>query len=119
MRAAAILIFALLFSLPAMAQQQARVTGPSIANANNLTTGGTAQNLFAAGEVGRGCAITNPSTATERIWVNFATTAQQGIAATDIPVEIGSSMNCPPGPLTNAVSWIAATTNHQIVASQY
>jgi hypothetical protein len=40
-----------------------------------LTTGGTVQQLFSAGEVVHGCTIQNPPNATESISVNFFTTA--------------------------------------------
>jgi hypothetical protein len=88
-----------------------------------LAAGGTAQPLFAAGEITRQCAIINPTTAAdqniaaaEEIWVDF--TGKAAVAAsggTSIPVPAGQGMNCP-GPLTTSVSWIAATISHRITA---
>ena len=88
-----------------------------------LGVNGTAQSLFARGEVTRSCAIINPTTAAEQnvaaaeaIWVDF--TGAAAVAAsggTSIPIEAGSAIACP-GPLTTSVSWIAATAPHRITA---
>ena len=83
-----------------------------------LATGGTAQNLFSAAEVVHGCVITNPSTATETIWVNFYTTAVGAAGNTSTPLTAGQSVGCPGG-LTTAVSWIGATTGHAINAYKF
>lgn len=106
-----------LTAIPVSVQaQQNTPTAPS--QSLTLAAGGTAQNLFAAGEVFRGCAITNPQTATEPIWVNFYTTAVAAANTTSIPLVAGQSIGCPGG-LTTAVSWIAATTGHQINAYRW
>ncbi len=90
-------------------------TAPTTSGATVLVTGATAQTLFTAGEVVHDCVIINPATATERVWVNFFTTAVQGTDASSVPIEIGQSIGCGGG-LTTAVSWIAATINHRIFA---
>lgn len=82
-----------------------------------LTSGGTAQTLFNAGEITNGCTIQNPSTATEKMHVNLFTTAVNTDGGTSIELGIGASMAC--GPLTTAVSWIAATTGHAINAIKW
>lgn len=87
-----------------------------------LTTGGTAQNIFATNEIVHGCLISNPLSATdqgisvaENIYVSFITTAVSGGAVATTPLYPGQSLPCPGG-LTTAISWIAATTGHKINA---
>lgn len=90
-------------------------TAPTTSGATVLVAGGTAQTLFTTAEVVHDCLIINPATATERVWVNFFTTATQGTDASSMPLEIGQAIPCGGG-LTTAVSWIAATINHRIFA---
>jgi hypothetical protein len=88
-----------------------------------LGVNGTAQSLFARGEVTRSCAIINPSTAadqnigaSEEIWVDFTGVAAVAASGgTSIPIPAGQAIACP-GPLTTSVSWIAATAPHRITA---
>jgi hypothetical protein len=84
-----------------------------------LTSGGTSQTLFTAGEVAHGCTIQNPSTATEAIFVDFTGAAAVTTSGgTSIQVPIGSSIPCGAG-ITTAVKWIAATTSHAINAVKF
>jgi hypothetical protein len=96
------------------------VTPSAPSGALTLTTGGTAQNLFSAGEVVHGCTIQNPASATEPISVNFFTASSSATAGgtTSISVPAGSSIPCGVG-LTTAVSWVAATTGHAINAVKF
>lgn len=112
-------IFALLVAMFWFMPANAQAITPTVPSQSlTLTTGGTAQNLFTAYEVARGCTITNPSTATETIWVNFFTTAVGAEGNTSIPLVPGQSIGCA-GPMTTAVSWIAATTGHKINALRW
>jgi hypothetical protein len=112
------LVLALLWLAPASAQSVPEITPTAPSGALTLVTGGTAQNLFGAHEVSRGCTITNPSTATETAWVNFYTTAVGAEGNTSIPLPPGVSIGCG-GPIATAVSWVAATTGHKINASRW
>ena len=111
------------------AQQIFTPTPPRIPANATLVAGGTAQNVFAAGEVVHGCAIVNPTTATdegvgaaEEIWVDFtgqpAQTATGSASPTSVPVPAGYGINCPTGS-TTGVSWNAATTSHRVSAYRW
>ena len=102
---------------------QATPKAPSTAGALTLVAGATAQTLFNANEVLHGCAIMNPTTATEQgigaaesITVDFtgkAAVAGGGAAVTIL--EAGQSVGCAMGN-TTSISWIATTTGHKINA---
>jgi len=94
------------------------VTPSAPSGSLTLTLGGTAQNLFTAGEVVHGCTIQNPATATEKIKVNFFTTAVTTDGTTSIELTPGQSIGCGFG-IATAVSWIAATTSHTINAIKF
>lgn len=93
----------------------------------SLTTGGTAQNAIASNATRKGCTIQNPATATdqgiataENIYVNFGGTA--AAASTSFELTPGQSISCSPlgiGTITSAVSVVAATTGHKIIAVEF
>ena len=105
---------------------QATMQAPNTAGALTLVAGGTAQTLFTTNEVLHGCAIMNPSTATEQgigtaesITIDFtgkAAAAGAGTATTIL--EAGQSVGCASGN-TTSISWIATTTGHKINASKW
>jgi hypothetical protein len=113
-------LFGSLLTIPSSAQIPiGQYTPVAPSGALTLATGGTAQNLFAAGEVVHGCTIVNPSTATEAIWVDFTGAAAVAAAGhTSVQLAIGTPIPCGVG-LSTSVSWIAATTGHAISASRW
>lgn len=96
-----------------------QLTPSAPSGALTLATGGSAQQLFSAGEVVHNCVIQNPPNATEAISVNFYTTATAAASGgtTSVLVGVGSVVSC--GGLTTAVSWTATTTGHAINAWKY
>lgn len=95
-----------------------QTTTAVVAGTTTITTGGTSQTVFAAGTLIRGGYITNPSTATENLYVD-----PTGAAATT--TEAGSSFALLAGqtfllgPTANAVTVNAATTGHAFSAVRY
>lgn len=84
---------------------------PVAFTAYTVVTGGTANNAFAASVARKGCYITNPSTATEPLYVNPVTTAVISETNANSRLAAGQTWVCPPG-ITTAVSVIATTTAH-------
>lgn len=85
-----------------------------------ITTGGTAQNVWAAGSVpSDGAVIRNPKNASESLYVDIVHPAQVsqsgGTNGTSVELAAGESFTVPPG-FAGAVSVNAATTNHAFVA---
>lgn len=93
----------------------------------SLTLGGTAQAAIATNATRKGCTIQNPATAAdqglvtaESLYVNFGGTASA--AATSFELTPGQAISCSPlgiGTVTSAVSVVAATTAHKIIAVEY
>lgn len=82
-----------------------------------ITTGGSAQQLVGANSARRYIRITNPSAATESLWINDkgGTAAVNGGASW----ELGAGKTWEPNPPPiNAVSIVAATTGHAFEAAE-
>ena len=112
----AIIIAAALWAGPAWAQQNS-ATLPVAGDHTSIATGGVAVVVFAAGAIFHVGDIQNPPSATENLCIDITTTAVCGS---------GSAFTLQPGgfyrvsgPITTAVSAVAATTGHAFVAVRY
>lgn len=84
-----------------------------------ITTGGTAQNAFAAAAVVNGYEIVNPD-ATEDMWVSDTTTAVANGTGCIRVAANGGAYSSPPGMKPSAaVSVVAATTGHKFTARRW
>jgi hypothetical protein len=82
-----------------------------------IATGGTAQQLVAFNSARRYIRISNPSAATESLWINDkgGTAAVAGAASW----ELGAGKTWEPNPPPiNAISIVAATTAHAFEAAE-
>lgn len=82
-----------------------------------ITTGGTAQQLVAFNSARRYIRISNPSLATESLWVNDKGGTAAVAGATSWELGIGKTWEPQPAPI-NAVSIVAATTGHTFEAAE-
>jgi hypothetical protein len=100
---------------------QAQVVTPSGVASFAIVAGGTAQVVFAAGSIATGAFITNPSGASESLFVDPVNAAQVSITGgtygTTTELKPGYSYLCKPS--SKAVSVNAATTGHAFIAVQY
>jgi hypothetical protein len=88
---------------------------------HTVTTGGTAVTVFGAGTITNGAVITNPTTATESLYidpVNSPTAAAPGANGTTFELAPGQSYSFPNG-VTGAVRANAATNGHVFSAVRY
>lgn len=93
----------------------------------SLTLGGTAQAAIASNTTRKGCLVENPALAADQgistaefLYVNFGGTA--AAASTSFALAPGQSISCSPlgiGTVTSAVSVVAATTAHKIIAVEF
>ena len=90
---------------------------PTVGDHTSIATGGTAVVVFAAGAIVNVGDIANPPTATEPLYVDIVTTAVAG-SATSFPLAPGGFYRVS-GPITTAVSAVAATGGHAFVAVRY
>jgi hypothetical protein len=82
-----------------------------------ITLGGTAQTLTAINTSRRYMFIMNPPTESERLWINFTTTATG--ASPSIPLDPGASFVFESLYVTTElISVIAATTGHAFIAKE-
>jgi hypothetical protein len=77
----------------------------------------TAVTVFAAGCIRNVADIINPASANEILYVDFVTTAVAG-APTSIPLAPGQAYRIS-GPITTAVTAVAATAGHNFIAVSY
>ncbi len=87
---------------------------PAAPSASSIVTGGTAVTVFAAGVIENVADIINPPSASETLYIDFVTAAVAG-SATSIPLSPGQAYRIS-GPITTAVSAVAATAGHAFVA---
>jgi hypothetical protein len=86
----------------------------------SIVVGGTAQNVFAAGEIENSAIITNPFSASESLFVdlvNAAQTSAPGTNGTTFELEAGDTFFVP-GPMVKPVSVNAVTTAHEFSATR-
>lgn len=95
------------------------VSVQAASGSTTITSGGTAQQLFAAGEIVNGARLANPTDATENLWFD-----DTGAAA--VTTDGGTAMFIAPGgfyqwddPPSGAVSVNAATTGHKFQAAKW
>lgn len=82
-----------------------------------VTAGGTAQQLMATNSSRKYLFIRNPITATERLWINFTTTAVAD--SPSIALDPGDAFVMESGFVsTEAISVLGATTGHKITAKE-
>ncbi len=93
--------------------------------AQTITTGGAAQQLWAAGQVSRGCFVQNPQTAAaqgiataESLWIDFTGAAASPTSGTAMEILPGVAWPCPP-PSFGSVSIYGATTGHKFNAQKW
>lgn len=99
------------------AQLSGVVQGTWTDKAGTVATGGIAVTAIAANLARKGFYVTNPSSATESLWINFTTAAVVGST---------SSLEIPPGATyygnpvtTEAISANAATSAHPFGAKEF
>jgi hypothetical protein len=90
---------------------------PVVGAATSIVTGGTAVVVFPANSIANVADIANPPTATETLYIDIVTTAVAG-SATSFPLQPGGSYRVS-GPISTAVSAVAATAGHAFVAVRY
>ena len=90
------------------------LTTPTIGNATSIVTGGTAVTVFIANSIDLVGVITNPTTATEELFVNPVTTAGTVEGGSTFGLGAGQSFKFPPS--TIAVTANAVTTGHTFEA---
>ena len=93
------------------------ISTPSGPLAGTIATGGVAVTLFAAGTMSNVIDIINPPGAAEPLFVDFVATALAG-AATSIPLVPGQWYRIS-GPISTAITAVAATAGHAFVAVSY
>jgi hypothetical protein len=116
----------LLTAVPAAAQSPQTLSPRAPSGATTISSGGTAQSLFAKGEVVGGCYIYNPLTATqqnistaESLFVNFTGSAAVAAAnGQNQEIQPGVAFPCP-GPLATSTSIIAATSSHRFTVYEW
>jgi hypothetical protein len=89
-------------------------SGPLV---SSIATGGVAVVVFAAGSISNVVDVVNPATATEYLYVDIVTSAVAG-SATSIPLLPGQAYRVS-GPISTAVTAVAATAGHAFVAVGY
>ena len=90
---------------------------PVVGAATSIVTGGTAVTVFPAGSIVNVADIVNPPNASEVLYVDITTVAVAG-SASSVPLMPGQPFHiC--GPLTTAVSAVAATGGHTCIAVRY
>jgi hypothetical protein len=92
-------------------------TTPVVGAATSIATGGVAVTVFAAGSIVDVADIVNPPTATEPLYVDLVHVASIG-SSSSIPLQPGQSYRVS-GPITTAVTAVAATSGHSFVAVRY
>lgn len=92
-------------------------TTPVVGLATSIVTGGVAVTVFAAGSIVDVADIVNPISSTEPLYVDLVHKASIG-ASSSIPLEPGQAYRVS-GPITTAVTAVAATAGHSFVAVRY
>lgn len=88
------------------------------AGTTTITAGGSSQTVFAAGTIVTGAWITNPSVATENLFVNVAGgTASTTEGGANFVLFPGQTLAV--GPATNAITITGATTGHAFSAARF
>lgn len=82
-----------------------------------IAAGGTAQTLVGANSGRRFIRVTNPTAATESLWINDKGGTAAVAGAASFEVKNGTSWQPIPPPI-NAVSIVAATTAHAFEAAE-
>ena len=93
------------------------ISTPAGPLASTIATGGVAVTVFAAGSMTNVIDIINPPSATETLYVDIVATALAG-APTSIPLVPGQAYRVS-GPISTAVTAVAATAGHAFVAVSY
>ena len=90
---------------------------PVVGDATSIVTGGVAVTVFATGSIVNAADIENPPTASEPLYIDIVTTASAG-SATSFALSPGAAYRIS-GPITTAVTAVAATSGHAFVAVRY
>jgi hypothetical protein len=84
-----------------------------------IAVGGTAQTVWTAGQVSRGCFVQNPQSATaqniaaaESLWISFDGSAASPTSGTSMEILPGATWPCPLTPV-GQVSVYGVTTGHR------